>query len=66
MHRPYTLCLPLQAFVAAMLYADTNEADEVWIGGIATSQGATEYQWSDYTTFNMVNWAEDQPSGGVR
>ena len=31
------------------------------MGGISTVDGGEEFEWVDYTEFNMDNWARDQP-----
>ena len=50
------------AFIAAMLYEDSNQdSKEVWIGGASTSKGAREFLWADQTDFNIDNWAPGQP-----
>ena len=52
------------SFVSSMLYEDSNmDSDEVWIGGLTTSSSAQDFQWSDQSPFNMVNWATNQPDG---
>ena len=39
----------------------TNDYGEVFLGGISTVDGGEEFEWVDYTEFNMDNWARDQP-----
>ena len=50
------------AFIAT-LASEVNASwdKEVWIGGHATSEGGDSFLWSDYSEFNVDNWAKFQP-----
>lgn len=53
------------ALLASLLYLDKAHFDtdfgEVFIGGISKEDAGEEFQWADYSEFNMDNWARDQP-----
>ena len=53
------------ALLASMLYLDKEgfgtDYGEVFIGGISKEDGGEEFQWADYSEFNMDNWAKNQP-----
>ena len=51
------------AFIAT-LASEVNATwdKEVWIGGHASSEGGDTFQWSDYSQFNVDNWAKFQPN----
>ena len=34
---------------------------EVWIGAHSTQNGGDSFAWSDYSEFNVDNWAQYQP-----
>ena len=55
------------AFIASLLYQDDDTStDVVWIGGTAKTGGGQNFEWSDYTPFNMDNWAPNEPDGVIK
>ena len=53
------------AFIASLLYADKNqETNQVWLGGsnLHTRSYGFDYRWTDYTDFNVDNWAKNEPN----
>ena len=50
------------AFIATMA-ANVNVSwdKEVWIGAHSTQNGGDSFAWSDYSEFNVDNWAQYQP-----
>ena len=48
------------AFVASLVENQESSFEDIWLGGVMKDD-ATTLSWSDYTPFNMDNWAMNQP-----